>query len=114
MFETELQIAPLSVNKAFKGRRFKTKDYVKYEKNVLLMLPKTTLPRTPLHVEMIFGFSSYASDVDNPTKLILDILCKKYGFDDKRIESLYLKKEITKKGREYIKIKIYNINEKQL
>lgn len=49
------------------------------------------------------------SDIDNPTKLILDILQKRYGFNDKMIYELNLKKEIVKKGKEYFSFCIEKI-----
>lgn len=55
-----------------------------------------------LHIE--FGFSNKASDLDNPVKPILDILQKKYGFNDRDIYELHIKKTIVPKGNEYITI----------
>jgi len=90
----EVKIKPLSVNEAWRGRRFKTPEYTKYEKTVLLMLPKKTFETKPLKVSLIFGFSSNSSDLDNPAKLILDIFQKKYSINDKNIWELKIKKEI--------------------
>lgn len=50
-----------------------------------------------------------ASDVDNPTKPIVDILQKKYGFNDKHVMVMHLEKKIVSKGKEYIKIDIQTI-----
>ena len=36
----KIEIKPLSINKCFQGRRFKTNDYKNYEKELLLKLPK--------------------------------------------------------------------------
>jgi Holliday junction resolvase RusA-like endonuclease len=49
------------------------------------------------------------ADIDNPLKPILDVLQKKYGFDDRQIYELNVKKEIVKKGDEFIKLKINEI-----
>jgi len=102
----EVKIKPLSVNEAWRGRRFKTPEYTKYEKTVLLMLPKKTFETKPLKVSLIFGFSSNSSDLDNPAKLILDIFQKKYSINDKNIWELKIKKEIVKKGQEFFKFSI--------
>lgn len=102
----KINIKPLSVNEAWKGRRFKTPEYAKYERIVLLMLPKKTFETKPLKVSLIFGFSSNASDLDNPAKLVLDIFQKKYGINDKAIWELNIKKEIVKKGQEFFKFSI--------
>jgi Holliday junction resolvase RusA-like endonuclease len=105
----KIEIKPLSVNQCFQGRRFKNKKYKSYEKELLLLLPKVKIDfKRDLRVDLTFGFSSTLSDIDNPLKPLLDVLQKKYGFDDKQIQELNVKKEIVKKGEEFIKL---NINE---
>jgi Holliday junction resolvase RusA-like endonuclease len=99
----DLKIKPLSVNAAWRGRRFKTKEYTTYEKKVLLMLPKCDLQPFDT-IKITYGFSNAASDVDNPTKLIVDLLQKKYGFNDKQILNMHLHKKKVAKGEEYIRI----------
>ena len=106
MVEQNTPIKPLSVNKAWQGKRFKTKDYLQYEKNVLLLLPKLIIPDGKLLLEITFGVSNKASDIDNPIKPFLDILQKRYRFDDKEIYELYIVKKIVSKGKEYIAFKI--------
>lgn len=101
-----LKIKPLSVNEAFQGRRFKTDKYKQYEKLCLLTLKPFTIPEGDLEIHFTFGFSSKLSDVDNPIKPILDILQKKYGFNDSRVFKITSEKEIVKKGSEFIDIKI--------
>lgn len=106
----KLDIKPMSVNAAWRGRRFKTVEYKRYEKAVLLLLPKIKEPLLGnFGMNILYGFSSSASDIDNPTKLILDILQKKYGFDDKNIFELNLKKVITQKKREFILLDFFKI-----
>lgn len=97
-----LKIKPLSVNEAWKGRRFKTDKYKAYRKEVLLMLPKLTLPEGPLYIYLEWGFSNSACDFDNPIKPFVDILQEKYGFNDNRIIESHIKKTKVKKGAEYI------------
>jgi len=97
-----LKIKPLSVNKAWQGKRFKTKEYKAYEKAVLLMLPNIVIPDGDLHVFLEFGFSNKASDLDNPMKPFIDILQKKYGFNDSRIYKYTLEKKKAAKGADYI------------
>ena len=105
----EIRTKPLSVNKAWQGRRFKTEEYKQYEIGVMWMLPNIKIPEPPYKVSYEFGFSNKSSDIDNPVKLITDILQKKYGFNDKDIYELNIKKKIVKKGSEYIKFEILNI-----
>jgi Holliday junction resolvase RusA-like endonuclease len=100
------QIKPLSVNEAWKGRRFKSDKYKNYEKSVLYFLPRLDIPDGKLSIELNIGFSNSKSDIDNPVKLFLDILQKKYKFDDARIYQLLVIKEIVKKGSEFIKFQI--------
>lgn len=105
----KLEIKPLSVNEAWKGRRFKTDKYKHYERSLLLMLPQITVPDGKLDVRIKWGFSSIGSDVDNPCKPFLDCLQKKYGFNDSRIYKLSLEKEKVKKGSEFIDFDILQI-----
>lgn len=104
----KLDIKPLSVNAAWCGKRFKTPAYSQYEKAVLKILPEMQLPDPPYKLSFVFGFSNKASDLDNPVKMIQDILSKKYGFNDKLITELNIKKEIVKKGAEFIAFQIHN------
>jgi Holliday junction resolvase RusA-like endonuclease len=106
----KLSIKPLSVNKAWKGRRFKTDDYKVFEKLMLYSLPKLKdKPKGALRVTLHYGFSSKLSDIDNPCKMILDCMVKKYCFDDRQIFELIQTKEIVKKGDDFIEFKIENI-----
>lgn len=102
-----VNIKPLSVNEVWQGRRFKTQAYKSYEKAVLLMLPKRIeLPSPPFSITFEFGVSSKLSDWDNPIKPFQDILCKKYGIDDRDIYKGTVSKVLVKKGEEYVKFKI--------
>ena len=101
-----LNIKPLSVNEAWKGKRFKTPKYKSYERDVLLMLPKMIIPDGQLCIRIKWGFSSAGSDIDNPCKPFLDCLQKKYGFNDSRVYRLLLDKEKVKKGSEFIEFEI--------
>ena len=105
----ELNIKPLSVNSAWQGKRFKTPAYKKYEKLVLMMLPKQTIPKAPYILNLEFYFSNSTSDIDNPIKLISDIIQKKYSINDRDIYELHVKKFVVKKGLEKIKFEIKSI-----
>ena len=110
MSEIRVDIKPLSVNEAWKGRRFKTDDYKRYERAMLFILPRITLPEPPYQIYYEFGFSNAQSDYDNPCKPLGDILQKKYGFNDKEIYLAIVRKIIVKKGREYINVRIEHFN----
>ena len=120
----KVEIKPLSVNKVWQGKRFKTQDYKDYEEELFYVLPnksefKNTLAKidkkvkndkiTKLIVFLEFGFSNKASDIDNPVKPFLDILQKKYEFNDKDVFKLSLEKKLVKKGEEYVAFTISNI-----
>ncbi len=101
----KIPIKPLSVNEAWQGKRYKTNEYKKYEKAVLILLPKSVkIGKSKLGIDIEYGFSNPLSDVDNPTKLLLDIMQKKYKFNDSQIYELTLRKSIVKKGQEFISI----------
>jgi len=104
-----LDIKGLSINEAFKGRRFRTDKYDLFISKTLRLLPKTIEIENRLNIKLAieFGFSSKASDIDNCCKTFIDCLVKKYGFDDRYIYELHVFKEIVKKGNEYIKFRIY-------
>jgi Holliday junction resolvase RusA-like endonuclease len=103
--KTRLPIKPLSVNQAFRGRKFKTPAYVKFQRDMLLLLPNVTLESIS-EVHLHFGFSSKLSDLDNAVKQSLDCIVKKYGIDDRYINKIVLTKEIVQKGNEFIDIHI--------
>lgn len=101
-----LDIKPLSVNEAWKGRRFKTDAYKRYQQDLLMILPAATVPDGKLIVSLRFGLSSKCADVDNPVKCFVDCLQKKYGFNDNKIYRMVIEKEDVKKGQEYIEFQI--------
>ena len=96
-----IEIKPLSVNKCWQGRRFKTQDYKSYESTLMLLLPKLSVPSGKLRIDVIFYFKNSLSDIDNPLKPFLDILQKKYGFNDRDIYELNVKKELGYNGIEF-------------
>ena len=100
----------MSVNRAWQGRRFKTPLYKKYERDVLAILPEIKVPDGLLSLEIIFGFSSKLSDFDNGLKPFIDILQKKYGFNDNKIKraTITVNNDV-KKGNEYIKFNLLEL-----
>jgi hypothetical protein len=108
LFSNRIEIKPLSVNKCWQGKRFKTTDYLAYEKELLYTLPPFDLKRStdPLHVNILLGVSNLAFDVDNAVKPLLDVLQKKYNFDDRYIFRLIVEKVLVRKGFEFIEFNI--------
>lgn len=110
MIQFKLNQKPLSVNLAWQGKRFKTPAYKEYEKGMILRMPKAKIETDQmLRVEFFFGFSNKESDLDNPVKLLMDIAQKKYGFDDKMVYELNVRKCIVKKGDEFISMGIFKM-----
>lgn len=103
-----VNIKPVTVNRVWQGKRYKTPLYSHYERDVALLLPNTIdIPKNKkLRLKLKYGLSSKNADIDNPAKPILDILQKKYDFNDKWIYKLDLEKEDVKKGDEYFEFKL--------
>lgn len=118
MTELELQkidLRPLSVNEAWQGRRFKTKAYKEYEKNLLSLLPQMKAIEKPYSVIIYFYFGSPMRDIDNPVKLILDVMQKKWKWlNDRDIIQIKLKKFSTDKGNDHFYYRIESFNDKNL
>lgn len=114
----KILIKPLSVNEAYKtfckkcgsGKnvvRVKTSQYKGFEKLLTLSLkPIKIEPETRLSIFISFGFSSHGSDLDNCVKTFIDVCQKKFGFNDNKVFEYHLKKEIVKKGNEFIEFDI--------
>ena len=102
----KINLKPLSVNEAWKGRRFKTEKYQEYRENLLNLLPKIKLPAPPYKMFFEWGFSSTLSDYDNAIKNTQDIICEKYKINDKMIFHGEQIKKIVPKGKEYF---IFNL-----
>ena len=103
----KIDIKPLSINAAFKGRRYRTDKYNKYERDILLQLKPMNIPDGKLEISIMAGFSYKGADLDNVAKLFIDILQKKYGFNDSRIYALTMLKRIVPKGQEFISFSIF-------
>lgn len=109
-FNINYNIKPLSVNECWQGKRFKTKAYKSYERELLLCLPQKEIPEPPYLIKFEFGLSSKLADWDNPIKPLQDILQKKYGFDDRDIVEAYVKKIKVSKGQEYFSVILDTVN----
>ena len=77
---------------------------------MLLKMPKGKVDAEEmLRVELFFGFSTKSADIDNPIKATLDLAQKKYGFNDKMVYELNVRKCIVKKGDEFISMGIFKM-----
>jgi Holliday junction resolvase RusA-like endonuclease len=101
-----LKIKALSLNQAYRGRRFTTPLLKQFKEAVYFLSPKLKIPEGKLKVKYEFGVSSKNSDGDNLIKCLQDSLADKYGFNDKKIYQWEVEKIDVKKGEEYIKFEI--------
>lgn len=105
----KINVKPMSVNHCWQGKRFKTADYSKYERLLMSKLPHGIDVLPPFEIDLTFGFSNAASDIDNPIKPFLDILQKMYKINDKDVYKLNVLKEITSKKSEFIQFEIKHL-----
>lgn len=101
-----LKIKPLSLNNAYRGRRFATATLEAYKKSIHYLAPKMTVPEGKLKIKYVFGVSSKSSDGDNLIKCFQDALADKYGFNDKKIYKWEVEKIDVKKGSEFVSFEI--------
>jgi len=106
MHVVKVPVKPLSVNQCFQGKRFKTKAYKQYEKEILLNLKPMNVEGGKLSLFLRFGLSSKNADIDNPVKPFVDCLQKRYGFNDRHIYRLEVEKVDVKKGKEFIEFEL--------
>ena len=77
-----ISIAPLSVNRCWQGRKYKTPEYKVYEQELLLKLARYNLD-IPSKIKLtIEAGISVMMDIDNIAKPIIDILQKRYKFKE--------------------------------
>jgi Holliday junction resolvase RusA-like endonuclease len=100
-----IDMKPLTVSKAWQGRRFKTPMYKKWETDVQYFIPRKKYKgKVDVTIEL-FIKNDKMMDVDNVLKTLLDSM-KKSGIyeDDRFIYALHVHKEHSKK--EYIRVTI--------
>ena len=102
----------LSVNKAFTGRHFKTRDYIDFERDVcrVFKFAKQTIMGECLVVYTFYVSNYKMVDVDNQIKTTQDLLVKlDYIKDDRLIKEIRASKVACKKGEEKIIINIMEL-----
>lgn len=108
----KIKIKPLSVNQAFRSvgnKTVKSAPYRAFEQELWYLLPNDNISQGKLFLAITFGVSSKLNDLDNLLKPTIDILQKKYTFNDKMIYRIDAYKEDVKKGEEYIDFKLKDI-----
>ena len=97
---------PISVNKAYTGKRYNTPEHRNWNNYVIWLLPNIKLPEPPFEIFFKFGLSSLNADWDNNIKTTQDLLATKYKFNDKLIRKGTVETEIVPKGKEYFEFEI--------
>lgn len=98
-----INIKPLSVNEAYKGRKYKTTKCDVFKNTFKSVMPdKIDVPKGYLSIHFIFGLSSKSGDGDNCVKISQDCIAEKYKFNDKLIKRWIIEVENVKKGNEFI------------
>jgi len=114
MIEIELPVAPLSVNHAWQGRRFKTPAYRIYERDICRVLPpakETMQGWVFVHYQYFLTSKVFAiTDTGNLEKCLTDIIVSRgYITDDRKIKHLMQSKFLSDKF--CIKARIYPITD---
>ena len=106
-----LDMKPLSLNSAYRGRRFETPELKAYKQEIALRLPKALpLPKgKKMRAWYRFGVSSKNCDGDNLIKCFQDALADCYGFNDKMIYAWDVEKVDVPKGQEYIAFELQDL-----
>jgi len=100
-------IKPLSVNKAWQGKRFKTSEYKQFEKDFSMLIKAQKMKKHLgcVRIDIGFSFKNSLSDIDNCLKPIFDVLVKNEIIkDDRFIVRLNVSKSISKNDFFYIEI----------
>ena len=94
MIKVVVNLKPLSINIAFKGRRFKTQECKQYEKDLWVLLPKKERVEGKYSLVLDFFLKRPGNtDVSNLIKILEDILVKKeYIKDDRYCWDLHVRK----------------------
>ena len=92
--KANIAIKPISINKCFQGRRFRTAEFKNWQEAVFLLLPNEKIKSRDISIGInIFLKSIVMSDIDNFLKPIIDCIVKKGIIEDDRyINELNVKK----------------------
>lgn len=104
-----IPLKPLSVSKAWQGRRFKTQAYKQFERDCALFVPKEQQSgQVEVSIEF-FVKNVKRIDVDNMLKTILDVLTKCGVYeDDSNIYALHVYKEYAENEQMRVTITPYD------
>lgn len=108
----EIPLKPLSVNRAFRGRHFKTEECKHYEECLWYLLPKQKKVLGKVHVLYRFFLKNHKMmDIDNLVKVLQDVIVKKgYIEDDRLVYRMVVEKVPSLSDRIQIEIKSFDFN----
>jgi len=104
--KVKIEAKPLSINRAWQGRRYATKEYKDWRKEIEYLMPKKKMivGDVDIHIDF-FLINDKRTDADNLAKPLFDSIVRKgYIEDDCHIRHLEITKHKSKK--DYIEIKI--------
>lgn len=114
--EVKLNTKPFSANRMHYAKFKKdTVEYRAFKEEIYDLLRDHQVSKdVNLVLDLIVGYSSKLSDLDNAFKPLLDSMQLAMGFDDKQIFQITSFKEHTKKGEEFIMVRLSSVTDKQL
>lgn len=108
--EVNLDIKPLSVNRAWQGRKYKTKEYNAWRREIEILMPRKEMIQGDVSVTVIYSLVRHRrTDLDNLFKTLFDsIVNRGYIEDDTRIVEIHAKKVKSKVNTIYFSIEPYD------
>ena len=118
VLEVRLNQKPFSANKMhyMSGKR-DTKEYREFKGDIKSLLGdlKLTLDKDEaVKFTLVVGYSNSLSDLDNCFKPLLDSMQIALGFNDRQVFAIEALKDKTKKGEEYIMIRLEVYSKEEL
>ncbi len=117
VLEVRLGQKPFSANKMHYARFKKdTKEYREFKEEIMDLLGRQKYDfkaTDKFKLSLVVGYSNALSDLDNAFKPLLDSMQLAMGFDDKQIFEIEALKDKTKKGEEYIMVRLETITDNQ-
>lgn len=117
LLEVRLNQKPFSANKMHYAKFKKdTKEYREFKEEIMELLGNHDYgfkETDKLKLSLVVGYSNSLSDLDNAFKPLLDSMQLAMGFDDKQIFEIEALKDKTKKGEEYIMVRLETITDNQ-
>ncbi len=117
VLEVKLMQKALSANKMhYAQRKVDTAAYKRYKLEIFNALKThrfTVDPSDKYKLSLVVGYSSKLADLDNAFKPLLDSMQRVLSFDDRQIFEIESLKDHTRKGEEYIMVRLERITDGQ-